>query len=51
MTKRPAVARNVSRRGVLQGAVALGTLGYGAGADGTRQIAIAAQSRIKRAGP
>ena len=34
MTRRPAVARYISRRGVLQGAVALGTLGYGAGADG-----------------
>ena len=51
MSRRPAVVRDVSRRGVLQGAVALGTLGYGAGADGTRQIAIAAQSKDQASRP
>ncbi len=36
---------DISRRGVLQGVVALGTLGCGANADGARQVAIAAQSK------
>src|SRR3954447_17388051 len=42
---------DISRRGVLQGAVALGTLGYGAGAYGTWQVAIAAQSKDQASRP
>ena len=52
MKKRPAVASYVSRRGVLQTAVALGTLGYGAsarrGAAGGDRGAI---RKMKRADP
>jgi xanthine dehydrogenase YagR molybdenum-binding subunit len=44
---------DISRRGVLRGAVALGTLRYGGGggADGTRQVVIAVQSKDQASRP